>query len=176
MVANQKLKKERQSDARKPTSLAKEVPKTTREVDFMGWDWVTSQSSPLVVPTLAKAFKRSHDRSMRYRRRRGRPRWNGSAILAHCAGRGSAIGLEQFERNHQFGSSSGKKSPDPQSLFRGSGLRSVAPARYEMWRDLERQTRRDLLRITGLLMVGAESRNYQRCPKGSPKHHLLLRF
>jgi len=33
-----KLKKERQSDARKPTSLAKEVLKATREVDFMGWD------------------------------------------------------------------------------------------------------------------------------------------
>ncbi len=33
-----KLKKERQPDTRKPTSPVKEVPKTTCEVDFMGWD------------------------------------------------------------------------------------------------------------------------------------------
>jgi hypothetical protein len=33
-----KPKKERQSDTRKPTSPEQEVPKATREVDFMGWD------------------------------------------------------------------------------------------------------------------------------------------
>lgn len=33
-----KLKKERQSDTGKPTPPAKEIPKATREVDFMDWD------------------------------------------------------------------------------------------------------------------------------------------
>jgi sarcosine oxidase len=128
-----------------------------------------------VVPALAKAFKRSHDRSMRYDVAVVGLGGMGSAILAHCAGRGSAIGLEQFERNHQFGSSSGKSRLIRKAYFEDPAYVPLLLRAYEMWRDLEQQTRQDLLRITGLLMVGAESSEIiNGARRAAQEHHLLL--
>jgi len=99
----------------------------------------------------------------------------GSAILAHCAGRGTAIGLEQFERNHQLGSSSGKSRLIRKAYFEDPAYVPLLLRAYEMWRYLEQQTSQDLLRITGLLMVGTEgSEIINGALKAAQEHDLLL--
>src|SRR6187397_781740 len=82
----------------------------------------------------------------------------GSAILAHCARRGaSAIGLEQFERGHELGSSSGKSRMIRKAYFEDPAYVPLLLRAYDLWRDLERASGQQLLRITGLLMVGDET-------------------
>lgn len=82
----------------------------------------------------------------------------GSAILAHCARRGaSVIGLEQFTRGHDLGSSNGKSRMIRKAYFEDPAYVPLLLRAYELWRELEHRTGQDLLRITGLLMVGPES-------------------
>ncbi len=82
----------------------------------------------------------------------------GSAVLAHCAGRGaSVIGLEQFGPAHEFGSSSGKSRMIRKAYFEDSAYVPLLLRAYELWRELERSSGQELLQITGLLMVGIES-------------------
>lgn len=81
----------------------------------------------------------------------------GSAALAHCARRGMrAIGLEQFERGHALGASSGKTRMIRKAYFEDPAYVPLVLRAYELWRELERATGTDLLRITGLLMAGRE--------------------
>lgn len=81
----------------------------------------------------------------------------GSAIVADCARRGaSVIGLEQFERTHDLGSSSGRSRMIRKAYFEDPAYVPLLLRAYELWRELERNTRTELLRITGLLMVGEE--------------------
>ncbi len=82
----------------------------------------------------------------------------GSAILAHCARRGvSVIGLEQFERGHELGASSGKTRLFRKAYFEEPAYVPLLYRAYELWRELERGTREEILRITGVLSVGPES-------------------
>ena len=82
----------------------------------------------------------------------------GSAILAHCAGRGvSAIGFEQFERGHDLGASSGKTRLFRKAYFEQPAYVPLLHRAYELWRELERVAAEDILRLTGVLSVGRES-------------------
>lgn len=79
----------------------------------------------------------------------------GSAILAQSAKRGaSVIGLEQFTRGHDLGSSSGKSRMIRKAYFEDPAYVPLLLRAYELWRELERDTSQELLRLTGLLMVG----------------------
>ncbi len=79
----------------------------------------------------------------------------GSAALAHCAMRGArALGIEQFEPVHELGASSGKTRIIRQAYFENAAYVPLLIRSYELWRDLERSTGEDLMRLTGLLMVG----------------------
>jgi sarcosine oxidase len=81
----------------------------------------------------------------------------GSAIAAHCASRGaSVIGFEQFGPAHDRGSSHGKSRMIRQAYFEDPAYVPLVLRSYELWRDLERKTNEDLLRITGVLSVGDE--------------------
>lgn len=81
----------------------------------------------------------------------------GSAILAQCAKRGAAvIGLEQFARGHELGSSSGRTRMIRKAYFEDPAYVPLLLRAYELWRELERETGEELLRLTGLLMVGDE--------------------
>jgi sarcosine oxidase len=81
----------------------------------------------------------------------------GSAILAQSAKRGaSVIGLEQFTRGHDFGSSSGKSRMIRKAYFEDPAYVPLLLRAYDLWRELERETSQELLRLTGLLMVGKE--------------------
>jgi sarcosine oxidase len=82
----------------------------------------------------------------------------GSAILAHCAGRGaSVIGVEQFTPAHDLGSSHGKTRMIRKAYFEDSAYVPLALRSYELWRELERAAGEEILRITGLLSVGEET-------------------
>lgn len=81
----------------------------------------------------------------------------GSAVAAHCASRGaSIIGLEQFGPAHDLGSSHGKSRMIRKAYFEDPAYVPLVLRAYELWRQLERQTGQDILRITGVLSVGAE--------------------
>jgi sarcosine oxidase len=100
----------------------------------------------------------------------------GSAILADCARRGaSVIGLEQFERGHDLGSSSGKSRMIRKAYFEDPAYVPLLLRAYELWRELERKTGTDLLRITGLLMVGEEQTEIVAgARRAAHKHSLRL--
>ncbi len=81
----------------------------------------------------------------------------GSAILAHCARREvSLIGLEQFGRGHDLGSSSGQSRMIRKAYFEDPAYVPLLLRAYDLWREIEGATGTELLRLTGLLMVGEE--------------------
>src|SRR6266850_3767402 len=80
----------------------------------------------------------------------------GSASLAHCTKRGaSVIGLEQFARGHDLGSSSGKSRMIRKAYFEDPAYVPLLLRAYELWRELERESGQELLTIIGGLMIGA---------------------
>lgn len=82
----------------------------------------------------------------------------GSAALAHCGARGaSVIGIEQFGIAHDRGSSHGKSRMIRKAYFENPAYVPLVLRAYDLWRELERQSGEELLRITGVLAVGAES-------------------
>lgn len=98
----------------------------------------------------------------------------GSAILAESARRGaSVIGLEQFSRGHDLGSSSGKSRMIRKAYFEDPAYVPLLLRTYDLWRDLERATGRELLRITGLLMVGPEDAEIITGAQRAAREHQL---
>lgn len=82
----------------------------------------------------------------------------GSAVLAQCVARGaSAIGIEQFGIAHDRGSSHGKSRMIRKAYFENPAYVPLILRAYELWRELERESGQELLRITGVLAVGQES-------------------
>src|SRR6476661_5865735 len=82
----------------------------------------------------------------------------GSAIAAQSARRGaSVIGLEQFGPAHDRGSSHGRSRMIRQAYFEDAAYVPLVLRSYELWRELERQTSEELLRLTGVLSAGEES-------------------
>src|ERR1041385_391040 len=79
----------------------------------------------------------------------------GSATLAEAAKRGAkVIGLEQFARGHDLGSSSGRSRMIRKAYFEDPAYVPLLLRAYEKWHELEQASGASLLRITGLLMVG----------------------
>ena len=98
----------------------------------------------------------------------------GSAALAHCAARGaSVIGIEQFGIAHDRGSSHGKSRMIRKAYFENPAYVPLVLRAYDLWRELERDAGEELLRITGVLAVGAESsRIVQRTVHTATQHGL----
>ncbi len=79
----------------------------------------------------------------------------GSAVLAHCAGRGGpVIGFEQFERGHELGAFAGRSRLIRKAYFEDPAYVPLLQRAYALWRELERETATDLLTITGVLLAG----------------------
>ena len=80
----------------------------------------------------------------------------GSAAAAHAAARGKRVlGLEQFQPAHDQGSSHGRSRVIRLAYFEHPAYVPLLRRAYELWRRLERATGRELLQITGGLMIGA---------------------
>jgi sarcosine oxidase len=98
----------------------------------------------------------------------------GSAVAAHCAVRGaSVVGLEQFGPAHDRGSSHGKSRMIRQAYFEDAAYVRLVLRSYELWRELERKTAEQLLRITGVLSVGEEGSGIVSGTKRSAAEHEL---
>jgi len=82
----------------------------------------------------------------------------GSAILAHCAARGaSVIGIEQFGPVHDRGASHGKTRMIRKAYFEDPAYVPLVLRAYELWRELERASGEEILRMIGVLSIGAET-------------------
>lgn len=81
----------------------------------------------------------------------------GSAVLARCAMRGvRAVGIEQHALGHDLGAGTGRTRIIRKAYFEDAAYVPLLLRAYELWRDLERRTGTQLLRLTGLLIVGGE--------------------
>ena len=80
----------------------------------------------------------------------------GSAAAAHVAARGQRVlGLEQFQPGHTQGSSHGRSRVIRLAYFEHPAYVPLLRRAYELWRQLERDTSRQVLQMTGGLMIGA---------------------
>src|SRR5262245_55663131 len=79
----------------------------------------------------------------------------GSAAASHLARRGQrVVGLEQFTPAHDRGSSHGRSRVTRQAYFENPAYVPLLERATELWRQLQRDSGRRLLQITGGLMLG----------------------
>ena len=102
----------------------------------------------------------------------------GSAAVTQSAKRGaSVIGLEQFRRGHEFGSSTGRSRMIRKAYFEDPAYVPLLLRAYELWRALECESGKTLLRLTGLLMVGTEdSEIVAGATRAAQQHSLPLDY
>jgi sarcosine oxidase len=83
----------------------------------------------------------------------------GSAVTANLAARGlRVLALEQFDRRHDFGASSGRSRLIRKAYFEDPAYVPLLLRAYDLWRALEMQSGQSILHICGLLLAGhAES-------------------
>src|SRR5580704_9901261 len=79
----------------------------------------------------------------------------GSAALYHAAARGlSVLGLERFGVAHDRGSSHGETRIIRKAYFEHPDYVPLLLSAYDLWRGLEAETGRRLMRLCGLLLAG----------------------
>ncbi len=79
----------------------------------------------------------------------------GSAAALHLAARGQRVlGLDQFAPPHAKGSSHGQSRVIRQAYYEDPAYVPLLLRTYELWRQLERDSGKNLLTITGGLMLG----------------------
>jgi len=80
----------------------------------------------------------------------------GSAALASLARRGRrVVGIDRFAPGHERGSSHGTTRIIRLGYFEHPSYVPLLRAAYPLWRDLEAQSRRSLLSVTGIVEIGA---------------------
>jgi sarcosine oxidase len=83
----------------------------------------------------------------------------GAASLAHFARRGiRAVGVERFARLHENGASHGETRIIRKAYFEDPAYVPLLQRTYELWHQLEKESRRKLLDLVGILMVGTPER------------------
>jgi len=98
----------------------------------------------------------------------------GSAAAAHAAARGQRVlGLEQFQPAHDQGSSHGRSRVIRLAYFEHPAYVPLLRRAYELWRRLEGATGRDLLRVTGGLMIGSPESEVVAGSLRSAREHQL---
>jgi sarcosine oxidase len=79
----------------------------------------------------------------------------GSAAVAHLAKRGQRVlGLDLYERQHKHGSSHGVSRIIREAYFEAPEYVPLVQRAYTLWRELEKETGRFLLTVTGGLNIG----------------------
>jgi sarcosine oxidase len=79
----------------------------------------------------------------------------GSAAAYHLAARGQRVlGLERFDPVHNRGSSHGGSRITRQAYFEDPAYVPLLLRAYELWDRLARDSGRDVIRLTGGLMIG----------------------
>lgn len=79
----------------------------------------------------------------------------GSAALYHLARRGvRAVGIERFGIAHDRGSSHGETRIIRQAYFEHPDYVPLLKRAYGLWRELEAESQRELMRLCGLMLTG----------------------
>jgi sarcosine oxidase len=79
----------------------------------------------------------------------------GSAVAYHLACRGvSVLGLEQFDIPHNLGSSHGQSRMIRMAYYEQADYVPLLRRAYALWEDLERESGRKLMHLTGGIYVG----------------------
>ena len=82
----------------------------------------------------------------------------GSAALYQLAKRGQkAAGIDQFSPPHALGSSHGDTRVTRLAIGEGAHYTPLVMRSHELWREIERETSRDLLTTTGGLIISSRS-------------------
>jgi sarcosine oxidase len=98
----------------------------------------------------------------------------GSAAAAHAAARRQRVlALEQFHPAHDQGSSHGRSRVIRLAYFEHPAYVPLLRRAYELWRQLEAASGRDLLRITGGLMIGSPDSDVVAGSLRSAREHQL---
>ena len=98
----------------------------------------------------------------------------GSAAAAHLAKRGQRVlGIEQYERGHKHGSSHGVSRIIREAYFEAPEYVPLVQRAYTLWRELEKETGRFLLTITGGLTIGTPESEFVAGSLSSVRQHNL---
>jgi sarcosine oxidase len=100
----------------------------------------------------------------------------GSAALAHLARRRRRVlGLEQFGRAHDRGSSTGQSRIIRMAYYEDPAYVPLLRRAYELWAELEREAQTRLLDRCGILMVGGPaSRVLDGALRSAREHRIAL--
>ena len=98
----------------------------------------------------------------------------GSAAAAHLAARGQRVlGIEQFQPAHTNGSSHGKSRVIRLAYFEHPAYVPLLRRAYELWRRLQADSGRQVLQMTGGLMIGMpDSDVVAGSLRSAREHHL----
>ena len=81
----------------------------------------------------------------------------GSATVYQLAKRGNRVlGLDQFSPPHPYGSTHGDTRITRQAIGEGEAYTPLSLRSYEIWRQLERETGKALLKVTGGLIISSK--------------------
>ena len=98
----------------------------------------------------------------------------GSAAAYQLAKRGKKVlGLERHTPAHDKGSSHGQSRIIRQAYFEGAEYVPLLLRAYELWEALEKETGRDLMTLTGGLMIGASQSRLVSGSRTSADEHDL---
>src|ERR1043166_1483095 len=98
----------------------------------------------------------------------------GSAAVYHLAADGSRVlGLDRFHPPHELGSSHGRSRIIREAYFEHPLYVPLVQRAYELWRELEERSGRQLLRQTGGVMIGRADGALVSGAKRSAREHEL---
>lgn len=98
----------------------------------------------------------------------------GSATAYHAARRGySVLGLDTHVRNHTQGSSHGRSRIIRESYFEGTEYVPLVQRAYERWRELEEESGKHLITMTGGMYIGSPRSSMITGVKRSADEHRL---
>ena len=100
----------------------------------------------------------------------------GSGVFYHLAKRGlSVLGIEQFGKGHNLGSSHGETRIIRKAYFEHPNYVPLAVRAYDLWRELESETGQSLMRHSGVLLAGpAEGEAVGGAKISANQHNLEL--
>ncbi len=98
----------------------------------------------------------------------------GSSAAMQCALRGAHVrGIDRYARGHALGASNGKSRIIRQAYYEDAAYVPLLLRAYELWRDLERRSNEDVLRLVGLLLAGKEDSAILQRTLAAAREHLL---
>src|SRR5438105_730700 len=98
----------------------------------------------------------------------------GACTLWRLAARGvQAVGFEQFQPGHDRGASHGETRIIRTAYYEGAEYVPLVRAAFGLWRELEAGAGRQLLTMTGALMIGSpDSELVSGASRSAGEHHL----